>query len=124
VTKLIHDRVVYPPIPTSVSEARHFLETRLTLLGCRENTVRDAALLVSELAGNVVRHVATPFSVTLQLLEDSVRVEVVDSGNGRPTPRAADSVGGRGLRIVDAIAADWGVRPQLDGKAVYFTLPC
>jgi anti-sigma regulatory factor (Ser/Thr protein kinase) len=96
---------------------------RLTLLNCPETTVRDAALLVSELATNAVRHAATPFSVGLSLEGGVVTVEVADTGGGEVARRETVDEGGRGLNLVERIAQDWGVRRRLEGKAVYFRLP-
>jgi anti-sigma regulatory factor (Ser/Thr protein kinase) len=121
---MLHDHAAYPAVAGSVAQARHFVELRLTVMGCSESSVRDAALLVSELAANVVRHARTPFSVALHQDDDTINVEVADTGTGDVHPRQPDLHGGRGLMIVDAIAQDWGVRRQLDGKAVFFTVPC
>ncbi|WP_169336551.1 ATP-binding protein, partial [Nocardiopsis prasina] len=35
----------------------------------------------------------------------------------------ADDEGGRGLYLVDQLAARWGSRPTPDGKAVWFEVP-
>ncbi|GAA2421799.1 hypothetical protein GCM10010405_00040 [Streptomyces macrosporus] len=88
----------------------------------REEEVR---LCVSELATNAVRHGAPPgrgFRVRLEVPERGVlRVEVHDSGAGRPWVRrpAPDEEGGRGLLLVDALADVWGVRERGPGKAVW-----
>jgi anti-sigma regulatory factor (Ser/Thr protein kinase) len=114
----------FTPVPESVPEARHFAINRLEQLGCPGATVETAALLVSELASNAVRHAATPFHVLVGRSEHTVEVAVCDSGAGVPAVRDPDATGGRGLTIVEAFARDWGVHRQRGGKAVYFHLPC
>lgn len=84
------------------------------------------ALLVSELATNCVRYVKTDFTVSIEQTAHSVRVDVADDdGAGvtmqRPGP---DETTGRGLRIVERLADDWGVTQVVNGrgKSVWFTL--
>jgi anti-sigma regulatory factor (Ser/Thr protein kinase) len=68
----------------------------------------DAALIVSELVTNSVRHSGeTAISVTVQTLADRVRVEVTDGGPcfdpGEPRGE------GLGLAFVEKLADRWGV---------------
>ena len=82
-------------------------------------------LMVSELATNCVRHVNASFEVSIERNGDSYHVEVRDEGGGRPAMRSPspEDVSGRGLRIVDLLAARWGVRYDANaGKTVWFTL--
>jgi polar amino acid transport system substrate-binding protein len=89
----------------------------------------DLLLCVSELATNALLHGVPPgrgYRVRLVRFEDAVRVEVHDSGGGVPRLRAAgggaagEGAGGRGLRIVDALADRWGVEGREGpGKAVW-----
>ena len=59
----------------------------------------------------------------------SVRVEVGDQG-GASEPRLADDgpvdalTGGRGLRIVDSLAAKWGHAGDELGRVVWFEVQC
>ncbi len=87
----------------------------------------DAALLTSELVTNAISHdSAGPEAVQLLVswAGDRLRVEVHDSSRAEPVPvnAAPDAEAGRGLMLVASLATDWGVRPTLTGKAVYFTL--
>jgi anti-sigma regulatory factor (Ser/Thr protein kinase) len=85
----------------------------------------DAALLVSELFGNSVRHTRSgdpgeTVTVTVRAGDGVVRVEVTDrSGAGVPSLRPAgrDAEGGRGLQLVVGLAARWGWR-QCGGRTV------
>ncbi|HTX62873.1 MAG TPA: MEDS domain-containing protein [Acidimicrobiales bacterium] len=94
-------------------------------LRIRDGSVADrAALVVSELATNAVRHGGTPFSVTLSSLADCVRISVRDGRADLPMLRGFSSTetGGRGLHIVDALCRDWGISPRRDGKVVWAEL--
>ncbi|MFF3323653.1 ATP-binding protein [Streptomyces sp. NPDC002889] len=84
-----------------------------------------AAVVVAELAANAVAHGRLPgrgFRLSLILLPDSrLRVEITDPrGDRLPVVSRVPDEGGRGLVIVDALAADWGVRPYPpSGKTVW-----
>ncbi|MEV6570383.1 ATP-binding protein [Streptomyces sp. NPDC051577] len=90
----------------------------------------DLQLCVSELVGNVIAHVGEGTPVTLAITRTAdgrTRVEVSDP-DPRVWPvlrRAADEdEGGRGLAVLDAVAARWGVRPgPYSGKTVWAELP-
>ena len=88
--------------------------------------IDDAALLTSELVGNAVEHAGTPITVTAESRAGGLSVWVTDD-NARPAraTAGADLLGerGRGLLVVDAIAADWGTTSQGTGKSVWFRLP-
>ncbi|MFJ9715228.1 ATP-binding protein [Streptomyces sp. NPDC101213] len=84
-------------------------------------------LVVAELAANAVLHGRVPgrdFALSLARDESRgvVRIEVTDTHPARParlTP-GTDEDGGRGLLLVDALAADWGVRDRVGpGKTVW-----
>ena len=78
----------------------------------------DAALLVSELFGNSLQHGGSSapgetVTVAVRAGDGIVRVEVTGrSGPGVPEPRPAggDAEGGRGLQLVDRLAARWSWR--------------
>ncbi|MFE5602230.1 ATP-binding protein [Streptomyces coelicoflavus] len=84
-------------------------------------------LVVAELAANAVLHGRVPGrGFALSLSHDDgrrvIRVEVTDTHPAQPTRRTSgtDENGGRGLLLVDALAADWGVRDRLGpGKTVW-----
>jgi hypothetical protein len=65
--------------------------------------------------------------VAWEVATREVVLRVTDGGstNGhRPhaTPAEADAVAGRGLTIVAALAARWGVEPTLGGQSVWAVL--
>ncbi len=90
--------------------------------------VDDVTLVVSELVTNAIRHGRPPdeqdITLTLCVTDKGVCGEVCDHGKGTPRRVAADddTEGGRGLAIVDMLAADWGVTDLPDGKRVWFKL--
>lgn len=87
----------------------------------------DAALLVTELASNAVRHGRGALEVLVEVRPDVVRVAVHDEAPQPPpvpSPAPGDAEGGRGLWLVDLIAARWGTELMPpDGKSVWFELP-
>ncbi|SDD90133.1 ATP-binding protein [Streptomyces prasinopilosus] len=84
-------------------------------------------LVVAELAANAVLHGRVPgrdFSLLLALDDTRgvIRVEVSDTHPALPVPTAAaaDEEHGRGLALVDALAARWGVTGRTGpGKTVW-----
>nr|WP_277351407.1 ATP-binding protein [Microbispora sp. CL1-1] len=111
-----------PAIGASVGEARALVRRELGRWGLDE-LVDDCCLIVSELASNVVRHGGNVFTLRLGSNGTWVYGEVFDQGEGVPHQREADidSVGGRGLLIVDELADDWGVASSgRSGKTVWF----
>lgn len=114
-----------PPVARSVPVARHLV---LELLHSwrAPHDVDDAALLVTELVANVVDHVGGDGLLTLELVlaEDWLRIAVVDGSGVRPVIRQLDTGNprGRGMRLVAAIADQWGAEDHHGGKRVWFEL--
>jgi len=114
---------IFPNAPTGVRDARAFVAD--TLHDVDRRVVDAAVLMVSELATNAVVHTTSPFGIGVESLDDEVRISVTDHGDGVPHLRhasAADTTG-RGLGIVAAFAAEWGVDQDRDSKTVWFTVP-
>jgi anti-sigma regulatory factor (Ser/Thr protein kinase) len=114
----------FPPALTSAAKARGFLAHALAHWGADEQHCADAALIVSELATNAILHAKSAFAVSLGRVAGRVRVAV---GDADPTlPRRPDlrveAASGRGLLLVDAIAAKWGSTPANGGKLVWAEL--
>jgi anti-anti-sigma regulatory factor len=83
-----------------------------------------AAVVVTELVANVVRHARTGMELTVGLRDGRLSISVRD-GSGR-APQPADpgvsEAGGRGLRLVRDLSDAWGVLPVVDGKVVWATV--
>ncbi|MET9701084.1 ATP-binding protein [Streptomyces sp. NPDC006529] len=113
----------YPRSRRTVRSAREFAAVTLHRWGvtCRQDEV---LLCVSELATNAVLRGVPPgrgYRLRLLRFADLVRVEVHDSGGGRPCVqnRDLDAEGGRGLLLVAALADRWGVGVRVPGKVVW-----
>lgn len=116
----------FPNDPASVRAARRFAVGELS--GYSEDLLETVELLVSELAGNCVRHTTSSFEVRIETDTRRIRVAVTDCGPGRPVVRRLDpsAVTGRGLALVEMLSSSWGVLPSRSstggGKAVWFEL--
>ncbi|MEU5112576.1 ATP-binding protein [Streptomyces longwoodensis] len=117
-----------PRHPASVALARRGVREHLAAWGHGPDdpALADAVLLVSELATNVVRHgprSEREFEVAVTALADgSCLVEVSDAGLREPRPRRVGAAAerGRGLHLVEHLAAAWGVWTRgPDGKTVW-----
>jgi anti-sigma regulatory factor (Ser/Thr protein kinase) len=114
--------VLLPYTAASVGAARRRIVEDLLSAGILESAVADAAIVISELLSNALRH-ARPLPgavvrVGWALAADHVELEVSDGGGvGVPTlakPGHSDT-SGRGLGIVERLSRRWGVR-QSDGE--------
>ncbi|PZH13384.1 ATP-binding protein [Streptomyces sp. NTH33] len=83
----------------------------------------ETALVITELATNVIKHVGEGTSATLILewKRDRLRVEVHDKSRSLPAPGSAacEAECGRGLHMVAAMAVDWGTIVTVLGKGVW-----
>lgn len=119
-----------PRHPRSVGRARALLREKAREWQLPEETAETAALLLSELVTNAVRHSHAPgrdIDARCHLPErDTLRVEVSDAGEGLPEPRIAgeEDESGRGLALVAALASAWDAYPRAYGigKTVWFEL--
>jgi anti-sigma regulatory factor (Ser/Thr protein kinase) len=91
----------------------------------RDGEARDASvLLTSEVVTNALVHAGGSVEVHVTLSPSTVRVEVRDTSRRAPLRRNAheDATNGRGLELVELLAARWGVDPSPEGKTVWFEL--
>jgi anti-sigma regulatory factor (Ser/Thr protein kinase) len=105
----------------SAGQVRRQLVADLIRRGLSGDVVQDAALLMTELVTNAVRY-ANPLPgdvlrVAWELTGGRLLLKVTDGG-GREAPHRQDAgprdTGGRGLAIVDRVAARWGVERAVD----------
>jgi anti-sigma regulatory factor (Ser/Thr protein kinase) len=115
-------QITLPAVAASVPRARDFTDCHL-----REHRlpdlVADVRLVTSELATNSVRHAGTPFRIEMQARDGYVLLTVRD---GSLAPRvvrfpSTSAEAGRGLYIVAALSAAWGVSDADDpwGRSVW-----
>jgi len=127
-------QVVPPTLDAGVAsrKAREFTGQILRGWGLPAVT-DDAALIVSELVSNALRHgcaglsamVADQVEVILWRRAGQVVCAVIDSGAGAPAMASPDSFSeaGRGLLVIQALSANWGwTRLAGRRKAVWCTL--
>jgi anti-sigma regulatory factor (Ser/Thr protein kinase) len=113
--------------PRAVASARHFVLKTLTAWGVDQRTVDIAILCLSELVTNAIMHTDAGCDLRLVLdrgvltttVRDGGSTVVVDPSSVRVEPLA---VHGRGLQIVDALAARWGSELDAIGMSVWFVL--
>ncbi len=114
-----------PARADSISTARAFLRRALVDRGL-DHLVDTATLLVSELATNVLLHAGGDFEVRIAPGDERLRVTVLDGSPSAPVRRryGLDAGTGRGLALVDTLAAAWDTGPGQDGwaKGVWFEL--
>ncbi|MEU3143448.1 MULTISPECIES: ATP-binding protein [unclassified Streptomyces] len=121
-----HVTWTFPADPGAAGAARSTV--RAQLHGWGLDCVDDqAALLVSELVTNALRHATGPIGVRLLRpsgLDGVLRVEVSDPLPGLPYERFArpEDEGGRGLQLLARTARRWGTRSGDVGKTVWFEL--
>ena len=114
--------------PREVASARHQLSDHLAEHGVPEEITDTAVLLMSELVTNAILHGEPPVELLVHGQKDGLRVEVCD--NDRDSfallqPRAdaaAYRLGGRGLQLVDSLAARWGACLEGPAKSVWFEI--
>jgi anti-sigma B factor antagonist len=118
--------LLLPFTASSVGEARRHLVSDLIAADVCASAVTDAALVLSELLSNALRHggplPGSGIRVAWDLDADTVRVSVSDGGGptrpelGEPTPT---TTGGRGLRIVARLSRRWGTLCDDEGTTVW-----
>lgn len=116
-----------PRGPRSAGRARALLRAQLAQWQVSGEAADTAELLLSELAGNAIRHSRTPpgrqIGVRIALYDGRLRVEVADADTTPQKARTAtvDDTNGRGLAIVSVLAMRWGCCPRRHGigKAVW-----
>ncbi len=113
-----------PCAPGSAAVARRHVAAACSHLGREFHDV--AVLLASELVGNAVEHARSDaIHLVVDQQENRFRVEVHDELATRPAPQQVDMLAprGRGLMLVERLAAEWGVDPLPGGgKQVWFQL--
>jgi anti-sigma regulatory factor (Ser/Thr protein kinase) len=116
-----------PRLPESSARLRSLLWTAFACWDCDSERLDDAALVLSELVGNAVRHAeGDVVQVRLRRTRDVLRIAVQDGSTSGPAPRDAsvEDENGRGMLIIDAISRGWGWEPVAHGKVVWADVGC
>ena len=108
----------------TVPVARRFVASELYDV-LPPDVVADAELVVSELVTNAILHAGTDIVVRLRIEPPTVRIEVEDLSQVTPVRpiASAQSMTGRGLALVEGLAAELGVDRTPGGKVVWCVLP-
>jgi MEDS: MEthanogen/methylotroph, DcmR Sensory domain len=112
---------VLPPAPAACRAARRLVRAACTS-EAGADAIDTAELVVSELAGNAVRHARSTFRTEISFRNGAVRLAVTDA---RPLPDDWDGfpiAREHGLGLVAAVAQDWAVEPLAGGKVVWAEL--
>lgn len=123
--------VVMPHELSAVAAARRGLAGYLRQHRVAQNASDDAQLVLSEILSNAIRY-APPLAagevrVAWWVDKTGIHLEVTD-GCGETEPQRItdahpESIGGRGLAIVDVLTTDWGVRTGQGSRTVYAVVP-
>ncbi|OEV31945.1 ATP-binding protein [Streptomyces abyssalis] len=119
-----------PAEDVSVPRVRHAMDRWLGRRGATADLREQAALVLSELVTNAVKHTDSAWIVCAVSYcpYDGVRLEVHDDDTSSRAPQRrapnAEKESGRGLHIVEALAECWGVTvsPVTRGSAVWARL--
>ncbi|GAA1247255.1 SpoIIE family protein phosphatase [Kitasatospora nipponensis] len=113
--------------PEGLVETRTMLRAALTAWGAGD-LIPDIELAADELLTNALVHTDGGALLTVELLTGpapSIRLEIRDRSSDLPRRRTPGetATSGRGLLLVDALTAGWGVEPLGSGKSVWCEFP-
>ncbi|MGW4454598.1 ATP-binding protein [Streptomyces albidoflavus] len=114
-----------PCTPESAPTARRLIRQALGAWAL-DALADDACLVANEMVANACRHTRSPVIRVSVTRLDGTRVEIAVTDRSRAlpvrkpaSPDALDALDGRGLVLVNAIAARWGADPKRWGKRVW-----
>jgi anti-anti-sigma factor len=111
----------FPPTHASARIARDVVRGALRDAGVADASVEEAVLAANELVTNAILHARTNCTLRLFVDRDVLRVEVEDRDPSHLSPvvLGPDAANGRGLVLVERLAAEWGHEMLADGKIVW-----
>ena len=111
------------PDRQNVARARSFAVEHASSIG-RKETTDVVELLVCELVTNAILHAGTHVNLRMSYEDGLLRVEVRDASSAMARKRhyGGEATTGRGLELIEALATDWGIDSNSQGKTVWFTL--
>ena len=121
-TQTVPGRLMLDAVTSSPAVARRWVIA--SSRGAPTTSSRRPRSSTTELVTNAVLHAKTAVQVAVDRRDDRVRIEVADQSPTLPTSRRYGEYAGtgRGLMLLDAMAASWGAEPAAGGKVVYFDL--
>ncbi len=120
---------VMPAAPQTAPVLRRLLRRATSRWEVAGETAEAVALVVTELAGNAIRHSgSTDVAVLLARHQDRIVVQVKDTGRWLPRPPCAEAdsqeaCGGRGLQLVRAYTTRCTVTSGPSGTLVVAEIP-
>jgi anti-anti-sigma regulatory factor len=120
-----HQRLHLAPLPGAPALARAFVAETCAAWDL-DDLAGEAKLIASELVTNAVRHAGTDLEVVLSRRDFYLHLGVRDRSPAAPpqpgSDYGVDKLDGRGLHLVDAVAAGWGCATGASSKVVWATL--
>jgi anti-sigma regulatory factor (Ser/Thr protein kinase) len=109
------------PDAKALGVLRAEVRSRAETWGLLEDDLDVLMLIVSELVSNAIEHARTASVVIVRRLTLMVRVIVIDGSSAPPLLQPYDVTAprGRGLQMVDELAARWGWERHSRGKTVW-----
>jgi len=123
--------VVLPHDVSAVADSRRRLAAYLKRYRVAVTASDDAQLVLSELLSNAIRYApplpAGEVRAAWWIDKAGIHVEVTDGRGDTEPQRISDthpeSIGGRGLAIVDILTSTWGVRTAATHRTVHAIIP-
>jgi anti-sigma regulatory factor (Ser/Thr protein kinase) len=114
--------LVLPQDLAAVSSARRFVKQHCQAMGFNSDACDTAVLLTSETVTNAFIHGRSEARIRVHARPDRLLVEVADENSRHPkrVGHDNDALDGRGLAIIELLAARWGVIDDSYGKTVWF----
>ena len=109
----------------SPGEARAVVRDACLAWSVDDDVRDDAELVVNELVANVVDHAGTRCTLDVTATDDGLLIGVRDfypSPPLHPPPIDPTARRGRGLQVIAAVSARWGMTSLPDGKCIWALL--
>ena len=115
-------RLTLAPAPRAVRVARGFVQACCQAGGLEGDAVETAVLLTSETVTNAFLHGRSDARLAVTVSTEAILIQVGDDDSRVPAvvEQHPDAVSGRGLMILESLAARWGIGDDAQGKVVWF----